>query len=227
VGLAALALAAVALGLVWRLMPPVSPPVYDGCITGPYLSLGSSPAPEATQQPYPAGNNFQPSELITGESPAQAQILMMLGTFDSTAPFTVSITPVRPPRPAPPGEQFDGNVYRIVAATASGRLLQPQAQAPVTIVLRATASSGPTRAIVRLDGTTWTPLQSAMAGCGDEYEAASSKLGIFAIVMPGGSGPAQPGGFPAALVIAIIAVVLVGAAAALIYVNRPRATRRR
>ena len=225
-GAAALTLAGAALILVWRLAPAVAPPLYDGCITEPYRQLGGNPSPSATSQPYPAGNNFQPAEVITGESPAQAQILMMEGTFVSGEPFTVSVAPIAAPQPPPSGDRFDGNVYRIVATSASGKALQPVSGQPVTIVLRATASNGPARTIVRLEGTTWTPLKTFSAGCGDEYEAVSTKLGVFATVESTSAAPAQPGGFPAAALIPIIIVVLAGAVYALLRLNRPRRARR-
>jgi hypothetical protein len=219
-GAAALAAGAAALAAAWWLAPAVAPPLYDGCITEPYRLLGTSPAPTSANQHYGGGSGFQPSEVITGESPAQAQILMMAGTFSAPAPFTVSIAPIRPPQPAPSGRRFDGNVYRIAAATTTGSPVEPQPQDPVTIVLRATASNGPTRTIVRLDGSTWTSLKTFVAGCGDEYEAVSTKLGVFATVVA--AGASQPsGGFPAAVLIPVIVVVLVAAVVFLLRLNRP------
>jgi hypothetical protein len=211
---------AAALAAAWWLAPAVAPPIYDGCITEPYRLLGTSPGPTSASQHYAAGGGFQPSEVITGESPAQAQILMMAGTFSAPAPFTVSITPIRPPQAAPTGRRFDGNVYRILAATATGTTLEPQPQDPVTIVLRATASNGPARTIVRLDGSNWTSLTTFVAGCGDEYEAVSTRLGVFATVVAA-SAPQPSGGFPAALLIPIIVAVLVVAVLFLLRLNRP------
>jgi hypothetical protein len=225
-GAAALTLAAAALVLVWRLMPSISPPLYDGCITEPYRLVGGNPAPTSASQTYPAGSSFQPAEVITGESPAQGQILMMEGTFVSSSPFMVTVTPVPPPRPAPAGQRFDGNAYRIVAAAPSGQMLQPQAQDPVTIVLRATGANGPTRTIMRLDGDRWTPLKTFSAGCGDEYEAVSSRMGIFAIVEPAGASPPEPGGFPTLVLIPVLLLVLIGAVYALVRLNRPRPVKR-
>lgn len=219
-GALALAIGAVALAVSWRLAPPVSPPIYDGCITESYRFLGHNPPPTGASQSYPAGSNFQPAEVITGESPAQAQILMMAGTFVASAPFSVAISPITAPAAPPPGQSFDGNVYRIVATASGGRLLQPQPQVPVTIVLRATSSSGPSRAILRLQGTTWVaPSKTFSAGCGDEFEAVSSKLGVFAIVQTG-RAPATGGGFPTLVLIPIIAAVLLVAVLLLLRLDR-------
>jgi len=228
-GLLVMALAGAALLAVWRTAPSVSPPLFDGCLAEPYRYLGANPAPTSARQTFAGGQAFEPAEIITDESPAQGQILMMAGTFVSSSAFTVSVTPVGAPQPAPAGEKFDGNAYRIVAITSPGGMLQPQTGVPVTIVLRATASNGPERTIIRLDGTTWTPpSKTASAGCGDEDEATSTRLGVFAIVIPAAQGGGSSGGVPAVLVIAVIAAVLVVAVVALVRMNRrpPRPFRR-
>jgi hypothetical protein len=217
-GALSLLAAAVALTLVWRLAPAGTPPLYDGCITEAYRLLGHSPAPTSARHSYPPGH-FEPAEVITGEAPAQAQILMMTGTFNSASPFTVSITPIRAPQPAPGGSSFDGNVYRFAATTQTGQSLQPKEL--VTIVLRATTSGGSQRTIVRLDGGGWTRLQTVNAGCGDEYEAVSKRLGVFAVVKAGAPGQNQGGGFPVVALIAILAAVLVLAVLFLVRLNRP------
>lgn len=201
-------------------MPPVAPPIYDGCITEPYRYLGGNPAPTSTSKAYQPTSDFQPAEVITDESPAQGQVLMMTGTFVSSEPFTVTVAPVQPPQPPPTGKKFEGNVYRIVATSSSGKLLEPRAGVPATIVLRAATSTGPQRTLVRLDGTGWTPLMTVAAGCGDEYEATSDRLGDFAMVEPAGSTPSQPGGFPAAVLIPVIVVVLLGSVFLLLRLNR-------
>jgi hypothetical protein len=217
-----LAAGVVGLALVWRLAGPVSAPLYDGCITETYRLLGHNPAPTSASHTFPPGNDFQPAEVISNEAPAQAQILMMAGTFVSGTSFTVSITPIRQPQPPPGGESFDGNVYRIVAITSGGQMLEPRPQDPVTIVLRATSSGGAPRTIIRLDGSAWTKLKTFSAGCGDEYEAVSGRLGVFATVKSGGQqgGQGSPAGFPVAALVAIIAVVLILAVFFLLRLNR-------
>lgn len=224
-GLLALAVAAGALATVWQVLPAGAPPVYDTCLIGPYQLLGSNPPPTSASQTFPPTTSFPTSEVLTDENPAQAQILMTDGTFVSpTSAITVSITPIPPPARPPVGDSFDGNVYRIIAVATSGQQLNPQ-HSP-TIVLRATSTTGPPRKIARLDGTTWTKLQTFISGCGDEYEAVSTRLGDFAILKTGGGAPSGGGGggggVPAPLVIAIIVVVLLATTFALARLNRGR-----
>lgn len=215
-----LVVAGSALALVWRFQPGVAPPLYDGCITEPYRYLGSSPSPSSATHDFPGGS-FEPSEVVTDDSPAQGQVLMDSGTFASTQPFTVTVAPVQPPRPAPPGARFDGNVYRIVATTSGGSQLQPQPGVVITVVLRGTSSTGPARTMVRLDGQTWSRLATVMAGCGDEYEATSSKLGVFAIVQPAGGGGSSGGSFPTTpVVIVLLVLAVVAPAVVLLRMNR-------
>jgi len=217
---AALVMAASALVVVFR-FAPTGPPIYDGlCIDEVYRYLGHRPAPAAASQAFPGGES-QPAQIATSESPPQAEVLLMLGSVVSRARFTVSVTPILAPPPPPSGQRFDGNAYRIVATSAGGGALQPSASAPATIVLRAATSGSHT--ILRLDGTRWTALQSSLEGCGNEYLASSTRLGVFAI----SEGRAQPnGGFPAALVALLSVAVLAGATLALLRLGRTRAEAR-
>ena len=81
----------VALTLVWRVLPAGSPPIYDGqCIANPYETLGGSPAAQPATKTFPKASTFPAAEVLTGETPPQAQILMETGTFDNSTPVTVS-----------------------------------------------------------------------------------------------------------------------------------------
>jgi hypothetical protein len=220
-----LCIAATLLALVWRMLPTATPPLYDGlCLADPYRIVGASPSPTSALKQYRVGQ-FQASEVLTAESPAQAQLLMPDGSFKASAPFTVTISPV--PRPAPSlpvGRTFDGNVYSMVARTSSGAPVEPIQ--PVTILLRATGSTGPTRVIERLDGRTWTPLQTFNAGCGDTFEAASSRLGEFAVVKL--TSPPARSGAPVGLIVgAIVGAFVLAVAGVLITVVTMRAQTRR
>ena len=201
-----------ALSVIWRLLPAAAPPLYDGiCLADPYRLLGSSPAPTSASMAFPASSSSSHAVVETGETPAQAQLLMGDGTFVSpTAPFTVSIRPVTPAVAAPSGMAIDGNVYELSAVTATGQSLTPAPQTPMTIVLRGTATAGPTRTIERLDGHTWTALKTFQTGCGDTFEAVSTHLGDFAVFKTQSTAPQQPsGGFPVAIVVAACVVVVV------------------
>ncbi len=203
----------VALTLVWRFLPTGSPPIYDGqCIADPYVSLGGSPAPQPATKTFPAAGTFPAAEVLTGETPPQAQVLIEAGTFANSTPVTVSITPVPAPAVKPPNGTIEGNVYRFSAVNSSGTELEPASPAlAVFIILRALASS-PAPVIDRFNGTTWTPLTTLNAGCGNTFEVTSTQLGEFAAVKPGGrttTPPASGGGIPAVAIIAGLAILLI------------------
>ncbi|HWW09494.1 MAG TPA: hypothetical protein VNY76_04535 [Candidatus Acidoferrales bacterium] len=227
VALLALSASAVSLVLVWRALPHNAPPVYDGICNNvdPYRTFGSSPEPQATRQVFEATSAFPTAQIpdgpFRGENPAQAQILLQSGTFSSVVAFQVSVTPVAPAEPAPPNQAFYSNVYRFAATTVTGITLTPAGDTQLTILLRATSSSGGTHTVVRLDGDRWTPLRTVSVGCGDIYEAQSDRLGDFAIVAAG-TGNAG-GDFPIAAVIVPALVVMIAAVTlGLIRLNRSR-----
>lgn len=204
----AIGASAVALVLVWRLLPASSPPLYDGvCIADPYRHLGGTPAPTSASSSF-SGSQFPTAEVLTTETPAQAQVLMMAGTFSAASPITVAIQPVAPPAPPPRGKAQDGNAYQITA-TAGGQQLQPNSQDPATIVLRGSGASGSLVLYVN-SGSGWQPLKTFNLGCGFTFEAVSPKLGYFALFRTAGSsGTASNGGFPVGIVVAIVGVLVV------------------
>ena len=223
-------IAVAALVAVWRVLPTGSPPLYDGiCVADPYETLGGSPAPAPASKTFPADGSFPAAEIFTGESPPQAQLLMQAGTFDNTATLTMSITAVQPPSVKPPNGTIEGNVYRFSVLSSTGAELQPNAQLPVYIVLRGTKSI-PAPTIDRFDGTSWTPLSTVNAGCGNTFEAQSTKLGEFAAVGPAGGTPApstSSGGIPAAAIIGALVVLLLLAIVVLFSLDRSRGRSRR
>ena len=204
----AIGASAVALVLVWRLLPASSPPLYDGvCIADPYRHLGGTPAPSSASSSY-SGSQFPTAEVLTSETPAQAQILMMQGTFSAPAAITVAITPVAPPAPPPDGMAQDGNAYQI-AATAGDQRLQPNSQDPVTIVLRGSGASGSLVLYVN-SGNGWQALKTFNLGCGFTFEAVSPKLGYFALFRTAGSSATtSSGGFPVGIVVAVLGALVV------------------
>lgn len=206
----AIGASAVALVLVWRLLPASSPPLYDGvCIADPYRQLGGNPAPTSASSSF-SGSQFPTAEVLTTETPAQAQVLMMAGSFSAASPVTVTIQPVAPPAPPPSGRTQDGNAYRITA-TSGGQQLQPNSQDPATIVLRGSGASG-TLVLYVNSGSGWQPLRTFNLGCGFTFEAVSPKLGYFALFRTAGSsGTTANGGFPVGVVVAVLGVVVVAA----------------
>lgn len=216
----------VALALVWRVLPDGSPPIYDGqCIADPYVTLGGSPAPKPATMTYPKAASFPAAEVLTGETPPQAQILIEAGTFDNSTPVTVSITPVQAPAVKPPNGSIEGNVYRYSAVNASGAELEPASPAlAVFIILRALAST-PAPVIDRFNGTTWTPITTLNAGCGNTFEVTSTQLGEFAAIKAGGKGTtptASGGGFPALAIVAGLVILLIIVVAVLFSLDRRR-----
>ncbi len=214
----------VALTLVWRVIPAGSPPLYDGqCIAQPYATLGGSPAAQPATKTFPQAATFPASELFTGETPPQAQLLMQAGTFDNSTALTLSITPVTPPAVKPPNGSVEGNVYRFSMVTANGTEVEPSARLPAFVVLRGTRSI-PAPVVDRFNGTAWTPLTTVNAGCGNTFEATTALLGDFAAVAAAGSSPASGsgGGIPGAAIIGALAVLLIIAVVVLFSLDRKR-----
>lgn len=220
-------IAVVVLATVWRVIPAASPPIYDGnCIADPYVTLASHPAAKGAATTYPATKTpFPASEVYTGETPPQAQVLMEAGSFDNTVAVTISITPVAAPAVKPPNGTIEGNVYKYAAADASGRAVSPRPNVLLTIVLRGTKSV-PAPIIDRFDGTAWMPLSTQNSGCGNTFIAPSMQLGEFAAVAPGGTSPSQPaasgGGVVGPLIIGALLALLVVAIIALFSLDRSR-----
>jgi hypothetical protein len=219
-GLVLIALAGTSLGVLWRLMPAASPPIYDGiCVADPYRAMGSSPPPSSASMTYPAGDT-PVSDVRTAENPAQAEVLMMSGALSSPASqIVVSIAAVPAPGPRPAHGSIDGNVYRFSATTASAAALTPSS--PVTVLLRGTRST-PAHTLERLDGARWTPLQTFLEGCGDVFEADSNRLGDFALVVSGAPAPGPGGAAPVGLIAGALTVALIATILLLVRLGRTR-----
>ena len=218
--------AVAALAAVWRVLPAASPPIYDGnCIADPYVTLGGSPAPQGASMSFPATQTpFPASEVFTGETPPQAQVLMESGSFDNTVALTISVEPVAAPAVQPSNGAVEGNVYKFSSVNATGVAVAPRPNVLLTIVLRGTKSVPPP-IIDRFNGTTWTPLTTQNSGCGNTFLATSTQLGEFAAVAPGGTSPSQPApaeGIPGALIIGGLAALLVIAIVVLFTLDRSR-----
>jgi hypothetical protein len=213
--------------VLWRVLPAASSPIYDGnCIADPYVTLGSSPAPQGASMNFPATSApFPASEVFTGETPPQAQVLMESGSFDNSVALTISVDPVAAPAAKPSNGTIEGNVYKFSAVNAAGVAVAPRPNVLLTIVLRGTKSVPPP-VIDRFNGTAWSPLTTQNSGCGNTFLATSTQLGEFAAVAPGGSSPSPPaasgGGIPAALIIGGLAGLLVIAIAVLFTLDRNR-----
>ena len=153
---------------------------------------------------------------------------MEAGTFDNSTPVTVSITPVPAPATKPPNGSIEGNVYRFSAVDPSGTELEPSPSLAVFIILRGLTSI-PAPTIDRFNGTSWTPVSTLNAGCGNTFEVTSIQLGDFAAVRPGGNGttpPAAAGGIPGVAIIGGLVGVLVVLVVVLFSLDRRRGAAR-
>jgi hypothetical protein len=208
------------------------PPLYDGlCLPPQYKTLGSNPPPPTASMVYTTDLLATTQELADNPSAPQAQIIIGAGTLapaPGASTVTVTITPVKPPATHPDGS-IDGNVYDFEAA-AGGKPVQPAPSHPVTIVLGATASGGPTLTVEHFDGSRWTALKTFQSGCGSTYDAASPTLGLFVLVAQGGSAssPGAGGGSstgssgPSALVFIVGALVVLAVVIAAVRAGRRR-----
>jgi hypothetical protein len=219
------ALSVLALTLVWRFLPEGSPPIYDGqCIADPYVSLNSNPPAQGITKTFPKASTFPAEGVNTNEVPPQAQMLVETGTFVNSTAVTITITPVPAPTAKPRNGTIQGNVYRYTAVNASGTELEPVSSALTAFIVLRALTSVPAPTIDRFNGTSWTPLTTYNAGCGNTFEAPSIQLGEFAAVVPASNGTAPPasGGIPGALVIGGAAVLLIIAIVALFTLDRRR-----
>jgi hypothetical protein len=183
--------AAVILGV--RLLAPQSaPPLYDSFSSpSPYIWLNPSPGqpghPTSASQTLPYnGQDPGPISLATRENPPQAQLIVAAASLVVPAgahSITATITPVEPPRVAPPNGVVGGNTYRFRIATDSGADVPLAPGHPATLVLR--GPNGTVDATVDLyDGTAWTALTTNPVGGPDIFAANTTRLGDAALVGP-------------------------------------------
>jgi hypothetical protein len=227
-GWAVVVVAVMALTLVWRFLPSGSPPIYDGqCIADPYVTLSSSPPAKGVTQTFPEASSFPAAGVNTTETPPQAQILVESGTFVNSTPVTITITPVPAPAAKPTNGMIQGNVYKFSVVNASGTELEPLSPSLAVFVILRGLTSVPAPTIDRYNGTSWKPLSTLNAGCGNTFEVTSTQLGEFAIVEPGGTSttpPASGGGIPGLAIIGVLAVLLIIAVVVLFTLDRRRTT---
>ena len=229
-GWAVVVLSVLALTLVWRFLPEGSPPIYDGqCIADPYVTLSGSPPAKGVTQTFPQASTFPSAEVNTTESPPQAILLTLAGTFVNSTPVTVSVTPIPAPAVQPPNGHIQGNVYRFSAVNASGGQLEPISKALAVYVILRALQSVPAPTIDRFNGTSWVPLTTMNEGCGNSFEVVTSQLGDYATVVSGRNGttPASSGGgIPGGAIIGALAVLLIIAVVVLFTLDRRRSASR-
>ena len=229
----ALAAAAALAGLllVWQVLPPQTPALYDGvCSPDPYRYVVNNPA--GIPSPAPAAETVQ---LVNGQVPTiqliaddnndpQAQILVLAGSIKvpaGTQAIKLSITPEAPPSVKPAGGHVDGNVYDFVITADTGAPVV-LSESP-TIVLRGTNAPASSRTLQQFDGTSWKALKTSSLGCADTLEAPALTLGKFAIVAAGSATPTHTepsGSFPWGWI--VFAIALLAVSGGLTLVTRKR-----
>jgi len=209
----------VGLGLAVALQigSPVSRPLYDGVVVAePYRYLhpvGDQPGDptSAIETKAVAGGQSPFFVVATEEQPPQAQLVAQQDAFEVPAGMTelrAAITPVDPAS-QPTDGSIAGNVYRFTVTDQDGRSLAPKAcDGCRTLVMR--SPEGVTEgAIARLDGQTWTKLQTFQtAGIAQANVDAIADFAFLTGSSGGLSGDLEPlvfGGVALALFFAIVA----------------------
>ena len=201
-GLATLAIGAIAILIVQRVAPLLAPPLYDGVIVvEPYRWV--VPPPDQDGEPTSAAGTAKVKAgespivaLATTEEPPQAQIFAAPGVLvlpAGTTSISMSITPLAPDI-QPANGHIAGNVYRISVTDQAGTPLTAPASAKVSVVLRGPEDE-PFVTIEQRTFEGWKPLKTEDAGFGSTYLAVVTSFGDFALVAAGPSGSGS-GGLP-------------------------------
>ncbi len=233
-GIVAMALATVLLSVVWLTVPLQSPPIYDGlCTPVPHyhyfeppagITVNEKPHPAAKDVPFDKG--VQPVTILltdeaAGDASTQPQAELILGENSvaypaGTTSIHLSITAVPAPKVGPTDGTIDGNVYHF-AVTAGGKELALKDLVTVSLQLTPVPSS-PKRVVEQFVDGTWVPLETEAIAC-VLWATSAKTLGDFALVVPG--TPAKPPVTPPApddsnalgIILAVVAVVVLGGAA--------------
>jgi hypothetical protein len=199
-GLATLAIGAIAIVMAQRIAPLLSPPLYDGVIVvEPYRWVVAPPgqAGDPTSAAGTAKVKGGESPIIaiaTTEEPPQAQIFAVPGALvlrAGTTSISMSITPLAPDI-QPADGHIVGNVYRISVTDQAGTPLTAPASEKVSVVLRGPEEE-PFVTVEQRTFESWKPLKTEDAGFGSTYLAVVTSFGDFALVAPGPSGSASSG----------------------------------
>ena len=176
----------------------------------------SPPTDKASSNQTPTGGETM-IQMTDGASVAagaftddgQVTISFNPGTFtDSTGQTSVRvrITPVRPQAPSPVGIISDGNVYLMEASFLPSGKPAMQLRAPVLLDMRYPAHKPD--AIYRVEGKTWTPLDSTVQELLLTVDARTSQLGAFAAGHQLG-GPSRPSGSENPLILLAVGLTII------------------
>ncbi|MDQ6884394.1 MAG: hypothetical protein M3077_09210 [Candidatus Dormibacteraeota bacterium] len=196
----------------------------------PYRWVSPPPNLAATNQAPTGGDTTIP--LTDGASDAagaftddgQITISFNPGTFKDTTGQTavhVHIAPISPQPAAPQGIVIDGNVYLMQAAfVPSGKPARPL-RSPVLLDMR--YPSHKPDAIYRVDGKSWTPIESTVQELLQTVDARATELGTFAAAHQATGGTTNTGGVNPLVLLAVgLAVILAVALLAGVRIRRRR-----
>jgi len=204
IGLVALGLGVLLIGLAQRIAPLAEPPLFDGVyVPQPYVWF-VPPAGEkggAKGAKGTVGVDGTANRLIavaTPEQDPQAQLLATSGALVLPAGTTTVKFSIEPVLPAelPADGHIDGNVYRISVTSDTGTPLTAPASALVTVVL-VSPHTDPDRTIELDSGSGWQKLTTQNQGPG-VWLAVVTTFGEFAVVAPGAATTPYPTATPAA-----------------------------
>lgn len=216
-GFSILAAAVAALILVWRLVPPLTPPLYDGINlpAQPYRYLNPPKGKLSTKPPTSARqvltiNGKAPQVFLqTKENPPQAILAIDSNGIKLPAGIslvTISIKPVPPPA-QPSSGTLDGNVYLFQATSNSGKQLSLTKSAGAQVELREPGTGGH-QVVEQYVDHQWVRRNSETF-VNIQYLASNiSSLGYYALVTVSGAGSSS-GGIPVLAIVGGIIVVLV------------------
>ncbi len=185
----------------------------------PYRWVSPPPSLAASNQPPSSGDTTIP--LTDGASEAagaftddgQITISFNPGTFrDPTGQTSVQvhISPVSPQPASVAGIVTDGNVYLMQATfVPSGKPATPL-RAPVLLDMR--YPNHKPDAIYRVNGKSWTPLDSTVQELLQTVDARTTELGTFAAAHQATAGTKNPGGMSSLVVLGVGLAVLLGVA---------------
>jgi len=204
IGLAALGLGILLIGVSQRYAPLAEPPLYDGVyVPLPYVWFvppaglkGGAKGARGSVGVDGSANRL--IAIATPEQDPQAQLLATNGTLVLPAGSTsvkFSIEPVLPAE-LPADGHIDGNVYRIGVTNQAGTPLTAPASALVTVVL-VSPHSDPDRTIELDTGQGWQKLTTQNQGPGI-WLAVVTQFGDFAVVAPGAAPSPYPTATPVA-----------------------------
>lgn len=135
------------------------------------------------------------------------------GTFKDMTGQTavhVHIAPISLPPAAPPGVVVDGNVYLMQAAfVPSGKPATPL-HTPVLLDMR--YPNHKPDAIYRVDGKSWTPMESTVQELLQTVDARATELGTFAAAYQATGGTTNTGGVSPLVLLAVGLAVILGVA---------------